>query len=147
MTSTVDIARGGTDITDERARRRIAAAYHEAAHFVAGVACRGMSSALPFCRYGATTRRILLGGVLPPSAPCALKYIPIGTTPLSTSSAERSKKTSTVAIYLALGMPPDGTRDILGLWIESTEGAKFWLKVFNDLKTRCVADILPSQTR
>jgi transposase-like protein len=32
------------------------------------------------------------------------------------------------AIYLALGVLPDGTRDILGLWIENTEGAKFWLK-------------------
>jgi len=41
---------------------------------------------------------------------------------------------------------PDGTRDILGLWIESTEGAKFWLKVFNDLKTRGVADILVAVT-
>lgn len=39
------------------------------------------------------------------------------------------------AIYLALGVLPDGTRDILGLWIENTEGAKFWMKVFNDLKT------------
>jgi len=33
-----------------------------------------------------------------------------------------------------------------GLWIESTEGAKFWLKVFNDLKTRGVADILIAVT-
>jgi Transposase, Mutator family len=40
------------------------------------------------------------------------------------------------AIYLALGVLPDGSRDVLGLWIEQTEGAKFWLKVFNDLKTR-----------
>ena len=39
------------------------------------------------------------------------------------------------AIYLALGVLPDGTRDILSLWIEGTEGAKFWMKVFNDLKT------------
>jgi putative transposase len=46
------------------------------------------------------------------------------------------------AIYLALGVQPDGTRDILGLWIENTEGAKFWMKVFNDLKTRGVNDIL-----
>ena len=45
------------------------------------------------------------------------------------------------AIYLELGVLPDGTRDILGLWIENTEGAKFWMKVFNDLKTRGVADI------
>jgi len=46
------------------------------------------------------------------------------------------------AVYLALGILPDGTRDILGLWIENTEGAKFWMKVFNDLKTRGVGDIL-----
>ncbi len=50
------------------------------------------------------------------------------------------------AIYLALGVLPDGTRDILGLWIENTEGAKFWLKVFNDLKTRGVTDILIAVT-
>ena len=50
------------------------------------------------------------------------------------------------AVYLALGMLPDGTRDILGLWIENTEGAKFWMKVFNDLKTRGVADILIAVT-
>ena len=46
------------------------------------------------------------------------------------------------AIYLALGVLPDGTRDVLGMWIEQTEGAKFWLKVFNDLKSRGVNDIL-----
>jgi transposase-like protein len=46
------------------------------------------------------------------------------------------------AVYLALGVRRDGTREILGLWIESTEGAKFWMKVFNDLRTRGVQDIL-----
>ena len=50
------------------------------------------------------------------------------------------------AIYLALGVLPDGTRDILGLWIENTEGAKFWMKVFNDMKTRGVNDILIAVT-
>ena len=50
------------------------------------------------------------------------------------------------AVYLALGVLPDGTRDILGLWIENTEGAKFWLNVFNDLKTRGVGDILIAVT-
>lgn len=50
------------------------------------------------------------------------------------------------AIYLALGVLPDGTRDILGLWVEGTEGAKFWMKVFNDLKTRGVNDILIAVT-
>jgi putative transposase len=46
------------------------------------------------------------------------------------------------AVYLALGVSRDGTREILGIWIENTEGAKFWLKVFNELRNRGVADIL-----
>jgi transposase-like protein len=50
------------------------------------------------------------------------------------------------AIYLALAVLPDGTRDILGLWIEQTEGAKFWMKVFSDLKTRGCQDILIAVT-
>jgi putative transposase len=41
-------------------------------------------------------------------------------------------------IHVALGVRPDGTKEILGLWIEQTEGAKFWLKVMNDLKIRGV---------
>jgi transposase-like protein len=50
------------------------------------------------------------------------------------------------AVYLALGILADGSRDILGLWIENTEGAKFWMKVFNDLKTRGCNDILIAVT-
>jgi len=50
------------------------------------------------------------------------------------------------AVYLALGVLPDGSREILGMWIEGTEGAKFWLKVFNDLRTRGVSDILIAVT-
>jgi putative transposase len=50
------------------------------------------------------------------------------------------------AIYLALAVLPDGSRDILGLWIEQTEGAKFWMKVFSDLKTRGCQDILIAVT-
>jgi putative transposase len=46
------------------------------------------------------------------------------------------------AVYIALGILPDGTKDILGIWIEQTEGAKFWLRVMNELKNRGVADIL-----
>jgi transposase-like protein len=46
------------------------------------------------------------------------------------------------AVYLALAVLPDGTRDVLGIWIEQTEGAKFWLKVFNELRSRGVGDIL-----
>ena len=50
------------------------------------------------------------------------------------------------AIYLALAVLPDGTRDILGIWIEQTEGAKFWMKVVTDLKTRGCQDILIAVT-
>ncbi|HWA92064.1 MAG TPA: IS256 family transposase, partial [Rhizomicrobium sp.] len=46
------------------------------------------------------------------------------------------------AVYVALGLKPCGDKDVLGLWIEQTEGAKFWLKVMNDLKVRGVGDIL-----
>ena len=46
------------------------------------------------------------------------------------------------AVYIALGVTADGTKDVLGLWIENTEGAKFWLKVMNELKNRGVGDIL-----
>jgi len=47
---------------------------------------------------------------------------------------------------MALGVRRDGTRDILGIWIENTEGAKFWLKVFNELRNRGTADILIAVT-
>jgi putative transposase len=50
------------------------------------------------------------------------------------------------AVYLALAVLPDGRRDILGIWVEQTEGAKFWLKVFTDLKTRGCEDILIAVT-
>jgi putative transposase len=50
------------------------------------------------------------------------------------------------AVYRALAVLPDGTRDILGIWIEQTEGAKFWMKVFADLKARGCHDILIAVT-
>ena len=46
------------------------------------------------------------------------------------------------AVYVALGVRPDGTKEILGLWIEQSEGAKFWLKVMNELRDRGVEDVL-----
>jgi putative transposase len=49
------------------------------------------------------------------------------------------------AIYRALGVCPT-QRAILGIWIENTEGAKFSMKVFNDLKTRGVQDVLVAVT-
>jgi hypothetical protein len=50
--------------------------------------------------------------------------------------------TTNKAIYIALGVLPDSTKEILGIWIEQTEGAKFWLRVVNELKTRGAQDIL-----
>src|SRR5207344_2256839 len=46
------------------------------------------------------------------------------------------------ALYLALGVTLDGDRDVLGMWFQETEGAKFWLQVLNELKQRGVQDIL-----
>src|SRR3954467_909611 len=46
------------------------------------------------------------------------------------------------AVYVALGVRADGTKEILGLWIEQTEGAKFWLRVMTELKNRGVEDVL-----
>ena len=46
------------------------------------------------------------------------------------------------AVYVALGITREGTKDVLGLWIEQTEGAKFWLKVMTEFKNRGVQDVL-----
>lgn len=46
------------------------------------------------------------------------------------------------AIHIALGVLADGTKVVLGLWIEQNEGAKFWLRVMNELKNRGVEDIM-----
>jgi putative transposase len=46
------------------------------------------------------------------------------------------------AVYLALDIRGDGRKEVLGLWIKQTEGAKFWLKVFNELENRGLDDIL-----
>lgn len=46
------------------------------------------------------------------------------------------------AVYVALALDAEGQKHVLGLWIEQTEGAKFWLKVMNDLKARGLHDIL-----
>ena len=46
------------------------------------------------------------------------------------------------AVYVALGIQRDGTKEVLGLWIQQSEGAKFWLAVMNELKNRGVQDIL-----
>lgn len=46
------------------------------------------------------------------------------------------------AVFIALGITVHGTKEVLGLWIETNEGAKFWLKILNELKTRGVEDLL-----
>jgi transposase-like protein len=45
-------------------------------------------------------------------------------------------------VYTVLGVSVSGRQEVLGLWIEETEGARFWLKVLNDLKARGVRDVL-----
>ena len=46
------------------------------------------------------------------------------------------------ACYLAIGVNLEGERDVLGIWFQRTESAKFWLQVLTDLKTRGVTDVL-----
>lgn len=46
------------------------------------------------------------------------------------------------AIYVVLGITCEGEKEVLGLWIEQTEGAKFWLKMLNELRKRSAEDIL-----
>jgi putative transposase len=45
------------------------------------------------------------------------------------------------AVHVALGVRADGGKEILGLWLERNEGAKFWLRVMNELKNRRVEDV------
>jgi putative transposase len=49
---------------------------------------------------------------------------------------------SNKAAYLALGITPDGRKHVLGLWIDPNEGARFWLRIVNELRNRGVKDIL-----
>jgi putative transposase len=46
------------------------------------------------------------------------------------------------ACYLALGVTVEGERDVLGMWFQETEGAKFWMQVLSELKQRGLSDIL-----
>lgn len=48
----------------------------------------------------------------------------------------------TQAVYLALGTRRDGGREILGIWVGQSEGAKFWMKIMHELRQRGVEDIL-----
>jgi putative transposase len=46
------------------------------------------------------------------------------------------------AVYIAVGLGPDGRKEVLGLWIQNTEGAKFWLAILTELRQRGVQDVL-----
>ncbi|MBA3524095.1 MAG: IS256 family transposase, partial [Geodermatophilaceae bacterium] len=46
------------------------------------------------------------------------------------------------AAHLAVGVDADGRKEVLGIWVETTEGAKFWLRVMNEIKARGVEDVL-----
>jgi putative transposase len=46
------------------------------------------------------------------------------------------------AVYIAVGLGADGNKDVLGLWIQNTEGAKFWLAILTELRQRGVHDVL-----
>ena len=46
------------------------------------------------------------------------------------------------AIHIALGVRADGAKEVLGLWLEQNEGAKFWLRVMNELRNRGTEDIM-----
>ena len=50
------------------------------------------------------------------------------------------------AVYLAIGINLAGEKEVLGLWIAQTEGAKFWLQVVTELKNRGVQDILQASS-
>jgi putative transposase len=52
------------------------------------------------------------------------------------------RSVSSRACYLAIGQTTEGDREVLGIWWQETEGAKFWLAVLNDLHQRGVEDVL-----
>ena len=57
---------------------------------------------------------------------------------MSAAKARSIKK----AVYIAIGINMEGTREVLGMWIGENESAKFWLSVLNGLKNRGLEDIL-----
>lgn len=59
-------------------------------------------------------------------------------------NSRQNGKTENKAVYVALGINMEGRKEVLGLWIAETEGARFWLGVMNELKNRGVDDILIS---
>ncbi len=54
----------------------------------------------------------------------------------------QDKKVINKAVYFALGINMEGQKELLGMWLSETEGAKFWLNVLTELQNRGVKDIL-----
>tara|TARA_R110002051_G_scaffold322837_2_gene414476 strand:+ start:919 stop:1212 length:294 start_codon:yes stop_codon:yes gene_type:complete len=54
----------------------------------------------------------------------------------------KSRQVKNKAVYVALGVTPEGEREVLGLWVAANEEAKFWLSAINNLRHRGVEDIL-----
>lgn len=61
---------------------------------------------------------------------------------VSVRSGNNAGSVTKKCVHIVLGVSCEGRQEVLGLWIEESEGARFWLKVFNDLKARGVNDIL-----
>ena len=61
---------------------------------------------------------------------------------VTTRSGENKGPVVKKCVYVVLGVSVTGRQEVLGLWLQDTEGARFWLKVFNDLKARGVKDVL-----
>lgn len=61
---------------------------------------------------------------------------------VSVRSGNNAGPVTKKCVHIVLGVSCSGRQEVLGLWIEETEGARFWLKVFNDLQARGVKDIL-----
>lgn len=61
---------------------------------------------------------------------------------VSVRSGNNAGAVTRKCVHIVLGVSCSGRQEVLGLWIEESEGARFWLKVFNDLKARGVQDIL-----
>jgi putative transposase len=60
---------------------------------------------------------------------------------VSARSGENKGPVTKKCVYVVLGVSAEGRQEVLGLWLQESEGARFWLKVFNDLKARGVRDI------
>ncbi len=49
-------------------------------------------------------------------------------------------------MYLVIGLGKSGMKEVIGMWIDTSESASFWLSVLTDLKARCVEDVLIAST-